>query len=189
MFVLCDYKTTTKFKNDLTTKKDNGNAFRKIVSMLGIHKLPHNCRIVSDGCGSMEHVALSAALLGIDHTYIPPHEQSLNEAEKVCNFVWAAASALLLHSKAPLILLSGAVSYAMYVDLRTATTASRQWLTPYEQIKGMPPTILKLHHFYTRCYVSVPKSKRKKLVKKGLLDRSEPGRFIGFHDPFSTTFA
>lgn len=187
-FIMCDYKTTAKFKIDLTTKKDNGNAFRRIVTMLGVHKLPYNCRIMSDGCGSMEHVALAAALLGIDHAYIPPHEQSLNEAEKVCNFMWAAARALLLHSKAPLTLLSEAVSYAMYVDLRTATTASRQWLTPYEQIKGMPPTILKLHRFYTRCYVSVPKSKRKKLVKKGLLDRSESGRFIGFHDPFSTTF-
>jgi hypothetical protein len=93
------------------------------------------------------------------------------------------------HSAAPDELLSMAIDYAMYVDLRTATTSSREWLTPFEMIKGEKPRIDRLHRFYTQAFVAVPKSKRKKLAQKGLTNtRAEPGRFLGFHDPFSNTY-
>jgi len=126
--------------------------------------------------------------MGIDHQYIPPHEQSLNEAEKVCDQIWAAARALLHRSNAANELFPYAVDYAMYVDLRMATTSSRNWLTPYEMIKGVPPTITHMRPFYTSCAVKVPKSRRQVLEKKGdAVSRAEMGRFIGFQGAFSTT--
>ena len=116
--------------------------------------------------------------------------QSLNEAEKVADQMWAAARALMEHSQAPHNLFAKAVDYAMYVDARTASTASRDWITPYEMVKKSQPTITKLHRFYTRAFVAVPKAKRKDLADRGLHNfRSEPGRFIGFQTPYSTTYA
>jgi hypothetical protein len=138
----------------------------------------------------MHHVKTVAKQLGIDHQFIPPHQQSLNEAEKVCDFAFESARALMEHSDAPDHMFGLAVSYVLYVDLRSATTASRQWLTPYELTHGVRPSIAKLHRFWTRCYVAVPKSKRKALAAKGLHNmRGEPGRFVGFHSPQSSTYA
>ena len=67
----------------------------------GIHKLPYSCRVYSDGCGSMNHVASMASMLSIDHQFIPPHQQSLNEVEKVADSTWADARAATIHHKAP----------------------------------------------------------------------------------------
>ena len=103
--------------------------------------------------------------------------------------MWAAARTHLLRTKAPNELMPYAVDYAMYVDLRMATTPSRKWVTPYEQIKGVPPSIDHIRPFYTKAYVTVPKHKRKALKKKGItISRAEVGRFLGFQDSFSTTF-
>ena len=143
-------------------------------------------RVFSDGCGSMHHVKTVAKQLGIDHQFIPPHQQSLNEAEKVCDFAFESARALMEHSDAPDHMFGLVVSYVLYVDLRSATTAS----TLYELTHGVRPSIAKLHRFWTRCYVAVPKSKRKALAAKGLHNmRGEPGRFVGFHSPQSSTYA
>ena len=65
---------------------------------------------------------------------------NLNEAEKVCDRMWAAARVLLLHTGQSDTLMYKAVSYAMYVDLRMATGPSRGWLTPYGMIKGVQPS-------------------------------------------------
>lgn len=73
----------------------------------------------------MVHVEDSASKVGIDHAYTPPHQQSLNEAEKVADLIWAAARAHMLQSQAPDKLFSKAVDFAIYSDMRTATTASR----------------------------------------------------------------
>ena len=71
-----------------------------------------------------------------------------------------------------------------------ATTESRGWITPYESVKGCQPDVRKMHKFYTRCFVSVPQTKRADLAKRGLHNfRSEPGRFIGFQSVFSSTYA
>ena len=129
----------------MSAKSENGDAFRKVVAMNGIHKLPYSCRIWTDGCGSMVHAANAATQAGIDHAYTPPREPSLNEAEKVCNFMWSATRAHMATSKAPHHLFAEAVSYSIYTDIRTATTASRSWKTPYELIRGIQPTLLKLH--------------------------------------------
>jgi hypothetical protein len=187
-FVLVDYYSSAKFKVDVSAKSDNGNAFRQIVAMNGIHKLPYCCHIWTDGCGSMSHVAAAASSLGIDHAYTIPREPSLNEAEKVCNFMWAAARTHMAVSKAPDYLMAEAVSYSVYVDMRTATTASRDWKTPYELIKGFQPSLVKMHRWYTKAFVNVPKAKRSFLQQQGNIDRAEPGRLIGYHSLYSTTY-
>jgi hypothetical protein len=126
--------------------------------------------------------------MGINHIYIPPHEQSLNEAEKVCDQMWAVARTLIHLTDCPSHLFALAVDYAMTVDLRMATTASRGWLTPYEMIKGVPPSVTHLRPFYTRTAVRVPVARRKKLESEGeVTSRAELGRFVGFQGPFSTT--
>ena len=93
LFICC--KSRFKMVIDVTSKKHNGQAFSRIVSAHGIHKVEYPCRVYSDGCGSMIHVVQSATKAGIDHAYIPPHEQSLNEAEKVADRVWESARAHL----------------------------------------------------------------------------------------------
>ena len=189
-FIFICYKTSMKAKIDINRKTENGKAFLRIVARHGIPKLEYPCRVWSDGCGSMVHVEHSASRVGIDHAYISPHQQSLNEAEKVADLMWAAARAHMLQSQAPEKLFSKAIDFAIYSDMRTATTASRGWLTPYEMVRNTPPVITKMHVFYTRCFVGVPVSKRKALAKRGLHNtRAEPGRFLGFQSPMSTTNA
>ena len=127
----------------------------------------------------MNRVRDAASALGIDHQFIPPRQQSLNEAEKVADTIWADARAAITHHNAPDHLFSLMVDYAMYTDIRTATIASRGWKTPYELSRGTQPSITKLHRPFTRCFVQVPKSKRKQLASKGLHHmRAEPGRQI-----------
>ena len=115
----------------------------------------------------MKHVEQAASKVGIDHVYIPPHQQSLNEAENVADQMWAAARAHILHSNAPDKLFGKAVDFPIYSDIRTTTTANRGWLTPYEIVRGSPPSIAKMHVFFTKAFVVVPKSKRKALAAKG----------------------
>jgi len=188
--IFIDYATRAKYKVDVSSKVNNGAAFQQIVACNGIHKCEYHCRVFTDGCGSMAHVRTAAIRLGLDHAYTPPHQQSLNEAEKVADQMWAAARALLLHSNAPTSLFAKAVEYAMYVDLRTATTESRGWKTPFEMIRGGQPSVLKLHRFYTKAFVTAPRSKRLRLERSGLVtQRAEQGRFVGFHSPLSSTYA
>ena len=180
----------TQDKRQGTAKKDNGKAFREIAVMNGVSKLPYKCTFYSDGCGSMVHVKDSAIKLGIDYVKIPPRDQSLNEAEKVCNFMWASARTHLIKTGAPLSLMPFAVSYSMYVDLRMATTASRDYLTPYEMIKGERPFIDHIRPFFTTSHVHVSKERRQKLKKLGLSTRrAEVGNLLGFDSPFSTTYS
>lgn len=91
-FVLIDYYSQAKCKIDVATKTHNGKAFLRIMAMNGVHKLPYQCHIWTDRCGSMAHVRNAATRADIDHAYTPPRDPSLNEAEKVCNFMWAASS-------------------------------------------------------------------------------------------------
>jgi hypothetical protein len=185
-----DVKSRMKAVIELSSKKQNGVAMNNIISRYGIHKVPYQCRVYSDGCGSMNHARDTAILMGLDHAYTPPHQQSLNEAEKIADRVWADARALMEHSKAPDNLFGLAVQYVIYVDMRSATTESRSYKTPFEIARGLIPDVSRLHRFYTKCYVTVPKSKRRALAIKGLHRlRGEPGRFVGFQSVFSHTYA
>ena len=95
-----------------------------------------------------------ATRIGIEHAYIPPYQQSPNKAEKVADHMWAAARAHVIQTQAPSAVFSLAVDYSLYVDARTAITDTRNWLTPYEMIKGSQPSIAKLHRFYTMAFVT-----------------------------------
>ena len=97
-FILYDVCSTAKFKIDVFKKTENGVALREILSMNGVHKLPYSCLVYSDGCGSMRHVEIAAVTMGLQHAYIPPHEQSLNEAEKICLVTWDDAAALMIRA-------------------------------------------------------------------------------------------
>ena len=114
----------------------------------------------------------------------------MSEAEKVADQSFAFARALMLHSKAPDKLFGKAPDYVLYTDYRTATNESRDWETPLKMVRGAQPSIAKLQRFYTRCFVVVPKSKKKALADKGLHNlRTSPGRFIGFQSLISSTYA
>ena len=52
---------------------------------------------------------------------------------------------------------------ACYVKLRMATTAHRNWLTPYEILRGVKPSIAHFQPFFTKAYVQAPKTKRAKM--------------------------
>jgi hypothetical protein len=97
-FILYDVCSTAKFKVDIFKKTDNGVALCEILSMNGVHKLPYSCLVYSDGCGSMRHVEIAVVTMGLQHAYIPLHEQSLNEAEKICLVAWDDAAALMIRS-------------------------------------------------------------------------------------------
>ena len=190
VLLFVDHKSRMKAVAEVKAKSDNGTAYNGMVSSFGIHKVNYSCRVYSDGCGSMVHVKQCATKMGIDHAYVPPHQQSLNEAEKVVDQIFGSARALMARSQAPDKYFGFAVKYSVYVDARTATTSSRAYKTPYELSRGIVPDISRLHRFWTACFVQVPKSKRRALAKKGLHNlRAEPGRFVGFQDMFSNTYA
>ena len=182
-FVLIDVKTRAKFKIDQTSKTQAGLSFSRIMAMNGVHKLPYKCRIYSDGCGSMKYVEKHATRMGIDHAYTPPHEASLNEAEKICDWIWARARILMTASGAPESLFGLAVDHVLYIDMRMATTSSRGFKTPCEMIKGEQPNISHLRPFWCKSYVTAPKSKRKWLKKK---EKANISRFRDKNSPWKS---
>ena len=184
-------KSTAKFKVDLFKKTENGTLLRDTLSKNGVHKLPYSCLVYSDGCGPMRHAEIAAVTMGLQHAYVPPHEQSLNEAEKICLVIWDDATALMIRADGIHVsprLFNEAMSYSLYLDLRMSTTASCGFKTPLEIIGGNVPDISKLHRFYTCSFVCIPRQKRKQLAKKGYIGRSEVGHLMRFHSPFSSTY-
>ena len=122
--------------------------------------------------------------MGINTVRIPPHEQSLNEAERIADRAWAAGRTYIADSEEALPThMALAVDIACYSKLRMATTASRGWLTPAELIKGVRPSISHMVPFFTPAQVTVPKSKRSKLIKQGKVGiRAESGYLVGYMD-------
>ena len=57
-----------------------------------------------------------------------------------------------------------AVGHICYMKNRMATTARREWLTPYEIIHGHAPSIVHCMPFYTKAFVHVPKDKRRMVL-------------------------
>ena len=172
------------------SKKDNGKAFKAMVAQEGIEKLPYLCTAYADGCGSMKHVMDAAHSRTMRFEPIPPYEQSLNEAEKICNFTWNEAAALILHAGAPWKWFYHALLYCVYVHERMATTESRGWKTPYEILTGQQPDISHLRPFWSKCYVNLPAPKRQDRAAKNKPPlRAEKGHFIGFQTLRSSTFS
>ena len=78
MLIFVDHKYRIKSVVPVKAKSDNGAAFNSMVSSFGIHKANYSCRGYSDGCCSMAHVKSRVVKMGVDHAYVPPHQQSLN---------------------------------------------------------------------------------------------------------------
>jgi len=189
-FILLDLKSESWWKVDCTNKKDHPNALHHILVTNGVHLLPYTRTLFTDGCGSMAPVRTRAIKMGINAVRIPPHEQSLNEAERIADRAWAAGRTYITDNEDALPThMALAVDMACYTKLRMATTASRNWLTPAEIIKGVAPSISHMVPFFTPAQVTVPKSKRSKLVKEGKHDiRAESGYLVGYMDMWSTTY-
>ena len=69
-----------------------------------------------------------------------------------------------------------------------ATTAYRNWRTPYEILRGSQPSIAHLRPFWTKAFVQVPKTKRAKKKKWGQPhQRTEIGHRIGYQDLWGST--
>ena len=66
----------------------------------GVQNLPYDRVIYTDGCGSMMRVKDMAINLGTNHIYITPHAQSLNEAERIADRLWASARIYLVDTGA-----------------------------------------------------------------------------------------
>ena len=186
--VLVDYKTQLILKVNVDSKKQNGEAFTKMMAICGVTKLPYKCTVYHDNDGAMKHVVKSAALLQIAAIPLPPHDQSANEAEKVCNYMWRAARMYMIDSRAPHKLFADAVDYAIYVHNRTSSTESRDRKTPHELAFGIVPTIEHIYPFYTKTVVTLPKDIFQELVRKGKISpssRGVPGRLIGYQHPLT----
>ena len=82
-----------------------------------------------------------AVRIGINAVQIPPHEQSLNEAERIADRAWAIGRIYLTANAAAENLMALAVEYACYMKLRMATTANRELKTPLEILDGKQPDI------------------------------------------------
>ena len=124
---------------DVHSKAENGKAFRQIITSLGIDKLPYKCTVFADNCGSMKHV--EEAVENIAFEPLPPKDHELNLAEKAIDIIFHAANALLIHSGRHTKYFNLAVQHACYTHMRMATSASRNWITPYEYYKGEQPNI------------------------------------------------
>ena len=188
VFLAVCVKTRLYLKIDLKSKKANRSAMMWIIAKFGVHKLPYSCTVYSDGCGSMIPVSKVVVQTGLNHVFIPPYEQSLNEAEQVCDKGFAVARTLLTRANAPDSLMWAALDMALYTHNRMSTTKLRGYKTPYEMVYGSKPSITHMRPFWTRAFAHVPKDKRRYMQQKGMSrSRAEIGRLIGYQDVQGTT--
>ena len=165
----------------INSKTANGRAYKEICARWGIHKLGYKCVAYTDGCGSMKYVRDAAIDLGIDHQFIPPHEQSLNEAEKVVDRMLAAARTHMVQSGAPEREFEHAVTFAVYTRNRMATDEKRGMKTPLEICGHGVPCIKHLKPFYTPCSVMASKEQRASMASAGdPFSRARAGRLLTF---------
>ena len=82
-----------------------------------------------------------------------------------------------------------AADYVCYWHMRTATTASRGHITPFEALKGSKPNITHARCFGTICFPIVAKEERHERVATKLLQQpGVRGMFLGYQNMWSTTF-
>ena len=55
-FVVQEFKSDAWFKRDQTSKKEHGQSFRSIMIENGVHLLPYERTMYTDGCGGNKHV-------------------------------------------------------------------------------------------------------------------------------------
>ena len=192
--MFADHRTVTRDVETVPRNKRR-DVYNAVKRLLLRHRIPHinkheyACTVWADGCGSNKKWVERACLkLGVNFRLTPAWAQELNEAEKVANVVWSNARALLedagLHDTK---LLPFAIRFICQRHFISATNHERKWMSPYELLYGIPPTIRirDLPAFYTRCYVPSTKERRQQLMsaasKKGETwkhQRAEAGRYL-----------
>ena len=108
----------------------------------------------------MVHVMNTCISMGLNFQPLPPKDQSLNLAEKAIHIIFYAACCHLLESKRDPKYFPQAVDFACYSHLRTATTASRGFITPFEAISNEVPDVQHMRAFGVICYPVIDKSER-----------------------------
>ena len=195
--IIVDVKSHAIRIIDVDRKAHNGKAFEAFIAREGISKLPYQCTVYADGCGSMKNIEKKCndPSLNVRFEPTPPNDQSLNEAEKICNHTWNEAMAVVEHAQTrdgtpPWKWFPYALQYVAYVHERMATTKSRGWKTPFEICTGIKPDISHLRPFWTTAYVTTPREKRKQLAAQGEPPlRAQEGNFVGFHGTRGATYA
>ena len=99
-FILLEMKSDGWFFKVENSKTQHGDSFRKIMIENGVYLLGYPRTIYTDGCGSMVHVRDMAIRMGINYIAIPPHLQSLNEAERIADRLWACARIFMIRTEA-----------------------------------------------------------------------------------------
>ena len=152
---LQDESNTGQTQRDLHNKVLNGSASRIIVAREGIHKLPHSCRVYTDGCGFTNHVRDAVSTLGTDHQFAPPHQQALNEAEKVADTGTVCARA---DAQPSLTTMLRTTYFRSWLITQCTLTSGLQQLPiaiedgrlhVYELSRSTQPPIIKLHRPFT----------------------------------------
>ena len=129
-----------------------------------------------------------AISMGINYITIPPQSQSLNEAERIADRLWACARIQEISTEALDCHFAYRMDFACYVKLRMVTTAHRNWLTPYEILRGNQPSIAHLQPFWTQAFIQVPKVKRAKMKEWGQPhQRTAVGHLVGYQDLWGST--
>ena len=101
-----------------TSKTQHGESFRKIMIENGLHLLDYPHVMYTDGCGSMVYVRDMAISMGINYIAMPPHSQSLNEAERIADRLWACARIQMISMPALNQHFAYGMDMACYVKLR-----------------------------------------------------------------------
>ena len=154
-----------------------------------MHKLPYLCTVYADNCGSMKHVVDTCVSMGLNFQPLPPKDQSLNLAEKAIHIIFYAACCHLLESKRDPKYFPQAVDFACYSHLRTATTPSRGFITPYEAIKDAAPDVSHMRSFGVICYPVIDKGER--ASNKGTAQLKQPatkGIFLCYQNVWNNVY-
>ena len=185
-FVAADMATNYAAIRFSTGKKDNAYNCAEILKEMGAHRQEYLATVRHDGCGSMKTLkkAKDGPLHAVKTELIPPHDQSLNQAEKLCNTIWKAARATMIARSIPEEHFRWCLAYEVYVHNRLSFDRDGSILTPYERAKGTRPDISRMLPFYSKVYFYLSEAQRATQIKNGVpqapYKRASEGHFIGF---------
>ena len=103
MLVSFDYGSMAMMVYPCVTKDNVGMGLKWVAAEQGWSKLPYKVTVYADNCGSMTHLQEACTQIqgGAEFKPLPPHHPNRNEAEKVCNTLWAAGRHYRVQSHCP----------------------------------------------------------------------------------------
>jgi hypothetical protein len=113
-------------------KSDNGKAYLKFASQFDLVTLGYQSTCWTDGCGSMRHVEIAAASLGLGHEFLPPDDPQTNLAEALIHEVTTATSTYMhANSHIPDTAFPYVMMGVMWVRNRIYTNRHNQCMSPW----------------------------------------------------------